>query len=420
MAIEVKCPNKSCDQQLALSPEMAGKRGKCPKCGKTFKIPEKLAQKARAAQQAAPQQTSPAAHRESKPADIIPASELAAYLADDDLFAAEPAPPPRRQRPAPTAEVIDDYEAGPVVDEPIYEEPRPVRRRRHSDYEEHEAEPYDEDEDDDVPRYGGKGSSGLSKTRRWKLGSVGFLILAIAMCVLGGSYVFLMLAEAFGQLYGAAQSQPLMKAAMTFVKISQIVWLLAMIGVVTGYSFCMFIPNKRATLGLTIAALSVCVVNLILGIVFRFVPVLAQRSITDFPQMRSVLAGWLGGKWKAGDEILTLFLELGIIAELMLLSLLLAEVARAQKDRHHKADCMRVVWFLTGLAGATFVMFMCMFFVEPSDFTARLGASGIELSSDKMWMVYMVRIFNWACNGLLVLSFVFLIMNLFFTRKSTA
>jgi hypothetical protein len=61
-----------------------------------------------------------------------------------------------------------------------------------------------------------------------------------------------------------------------------------------------------------------------------------------------------------------------------------------------------------------------MFFVEPSDFTARLGASGIELSSDKMWMVYMVRIFNWACNGLLVLSFVFLIMNLFFTRKSTA
>jgi hypothetical protein len=37
-----------------------------------------------------------------------------------------------------------------------------------------------------------------------------------------------------------------------------------------------------------------------------------------------------------------------------------------------------------------------------------------------MWMFYMIRIFNWACNGLLVLSFVFLIMNLFFTRRSTA
>jgi hypothetical protein len=403
MTIEVKCPNRSCDQQLALSPEMAGKKGKCPKCGKTFQIPQTLGSRGAPAAAQSARQQAPA----QKPSDVMAAEELSAYLVDDDLFAdeASPAPAPRR-RPAPTAEVIDDYEAD-VVEE-VYEEPRPVRRRR-DDYEHYEAEPY-EDEEDDVPHGSTKGGSGLSKTRRWMLGSVGFLILAIAMCVLGGSYVFLILSEAFIQLAGAASSMALGKAAATFLKISQIVWLLATIGVITGYSFCLFIPNKRATLGLTIAALSVCVLNLILGIIFRFVPAVRSDWVytimnMDFTSSRTVHAGWFGGGLDAGPEILSMFLELAIVAELMLLSLLQAEIARAQKDRHHKADCMRVVWFLTGLAGAIVVMYFFMFFVNGG--------------SDK-WMAYVVRIFNWACNGLLVLSMVFLIMNLFFTRKSTA
>jgi len=414
MTIEVKCPNRSCDQQLALSPEMAGKKGKCPKCGKTFQIPQTLGHRggAASARQPAPAQ---------KASDVMAADELSAYLVDDDLFADEPSPA-RRRRPAPTAEMIDDYEAD-VVEE-VYEEPRPVRRRhrpgwsdgdasvrgrRRDEYEDDEAEPY-EDEDDDVPHGSTKGGSGLSKSRRWMLGSIGFLILAIATCVLGGSYVFLMLSEAFIQLAGAASSAALGRAGGTFLKIGQIVWLLATIGVITGYSFCLFIPNKRATLGLTIAALSVCVVNLILGIIFRFVPAVRSDWVFtiltgDFTSSRMVHAGWFGGGLDAGPEILSMFIELAIVAELMLLSLLQAEVARAQKDRHHKADCMRVVWFLTGLAGAIVVMYFFMFFVD--------------VGSDK-WMAYVVRIFNWACNGLLVLSMVFLIMNLFFTRKSTA
>ena len=413
MTIEVKCPNRSCDQQLALGPEMAGKKGKCPKCGKTFQIPQSLgAGRTTATQPTAetrPARKQPATPRPSpKPAEDE-AADLSAYIVDEqeDLFAEEVEPAPRRRRSA-SPDVVEDYETEPVPAEEDDEEPRPVRqrrRRRRDDYEEDDgyADAGYADDDDDIPRYS-KGKSGLSKTRRWTLGSIGFLILAIATCVLAASHGFLIFSEAFFQLAGAAGSAKLFKATTAFLKISQIVWLLAVIGMTTGYVFCLFIPNKRASLGLTIAALSFSVLNLILGIIFRFIPAMRRLS-GHIPSSRAIHAGWGRGMTDAGDEVLSMFLEFGIVAELMLLSLLMAAIARVQKDLYHKNDCMRVVWFLTGLAGTIFVMYFFMFFIDGG--------------SDK-WMGYIVRIINWACNGLLAVSFMFLIMNLFHTRKATS
>ena len=418
MTIEVKCPNRSCDQQLALGPEMAGKKGKCPKCGKTFQIPQSLgAGRTTATQPTAetrPARQQPENSRPSRQPVDDEAADLSAYIVDEqeDLFAEEVEPAPRRRRRSASQDVVEDYETVPVSAEEDFEEPRPRRsrrRRRRDDYEEDDgyADAGYADDDDDIPRYS-KGKSGLSITRRWTLGSIGFLILAIASCVLAASHGFLILSEAFFQLAGAAGSAKLFKATTAFLKISQIVWLLAVIGMTTGYVFCLFIPNKRASLGLTIAALSFSVLNLILGIIFRFVPGVKSNWLMailsgDFTSSRATHAGWWGGVMDAGDEVLSMFLEFGIVAELMLLSLLMAAIARVQKDLYHKNDCMRVVWFLTGLAGTIFVMYFFMFFIDGG--------------SDK-WMGYIVRIINWVCNGLLAVSFMFLIMNLFHTRKA--
>jgi len=452
MAIEVKCPNRDCDQQLALSPEMAGKKGKCPQCGKTFQIPKNLGKSktapnkpstaktgpkptpAKQAGKAAPKTaTKPSSPPPSKPApaqpadDVMTVDELSDYLVEeddpDDLFADDEEPevveavpeslPRRRKRPvAEAVDEVEDYDVVPeaelIEDEIVEVEEefeRPARRRRRPRRrdEDDDLDEEEEDEEDDYAPRAMKHKSAISKTRRWSLGSIGFLIVAISMCVFGGAYVMTMLAEAFMEIGAAADSYKLGKAGATFLKISQVFALLGMIGAITGYSFCIFIPNKHASLGLAIAAVSVAVVNLIFHIIFRMVPILSDDLWTD-AYIRNLMAV-IGGQmiWDVGDKIFSLFIEFFQYAEFMLFAIFMAAVARMQKDSHHKNDCLRVVWFLSALAGVTLVMYILMMF----DYT------------DK-WPIYIIRIMNWAANGLMTIALIFHILNLFHSRRSTA
>lgn len=433
MSTSVKCPNRDCDQMLTLTPDLAGKKGKCPKCGKTFQIPKSLGSGGRSAQKpqkaaGAPSgKTATSAEKTAAEAGKVSKEELAAYLVDDDeddLFSEEPAvaevvadEKPRRRAPA--ADEIEDYDAEAVAEavveatvvEDDLEPARPRRRRRRRDdyddgYADDETEAFEDEDDDFVPRTQ-YGKPGMSKTRRWALGSIGFLILAISTCVVGGAFALSMISEAFAQISSASGKMSLFNAAIVFAKIGQIVWIMGVIGTITGYVFCIFIPNQRASLGLTIAALSVCVVNMILGIIFQMVPIFREFGWVGYADLvgsRSILAGWLGGIATAGHEILSMFMEFGRYAEFMLLALFMAAIAKAQKDRQHASDCMRIVWLMTGMAGAILVMYVFMF---------------IDVSPGDRWPIYIVRILNWGANALLTITFVFLIMNLFYSRTST-
>ena len=324
---------------------------------------------------------------------------------EEELVEAIPMDEPvRRKKPA-TADVIEEYDE--EEEEEDIEEPevrRPARRRRRRREEDYEDEDDERDDEDDIPR-AVKTKSGMSKTRRWSLGSAGFLIVAISMCVFGGAYAFTMLAEAFTELAIATSRSGghLARAAQTILRLSQVVMLLAMIGAITGYVFCIFIPNKFGSLGLAIATVSVGTVNLILHIIFRMAPVL-QDAPSFYPYIRNLMAV-IGGLylWDAGELIFSLFIELAQYAEFMLFAIFMAAVAKMQKDRHHKSDCMRIVWFLCAMAGVTLVMYILMM---------------CQIAEN--WAIYIIRILNWGANGVLTIAIIFHIMNLFHSRKSTA
>lgn len=380
MSIQVKCPSKDCDQQLMLSPEMAGKKGQCPKCGKTFQIPANLgAKKTGGAKAGSGAQKAPAG------GNVMSSNDLANYIVPEG---SHPESAPEVEVMDYEAEVVEDYEDYDAYDD--FEAPR--RRRRRDDYD-------DEDEDDEFAS-SARGKSGLSKTRKRKLLNVGFLILAIATCVFAGAMGLSMLGELFGEIAIAAKSPKMGKAFRVFLRISQVLGFISSLGLVTAYVFCLFAPNKHGSLGLMIAALSVGAVNMVMWIVFKMVPAFGDKLI--YSRSLFAAAGGQHPSMDIGSEILFLFLELALIAEFVLVTLFMAAVARTQKDKAHTRDCMRTVWFLTAVAC---VVLIETIFMMPD--------------YDDRWPVYLIRVMNWGANGVLVLALVFHIMNLFYSWKST-
>lgn len=389
MSVQVKCPSRDCDQQLMLSPQMAGKKGQCPKCGKTFQIPANFGQK----------KSGGSASKKSS-SGAMSSDDLADYLVEDDGS-------PQTGSMA-EVETLESYEAEVVDDYEDYEDPQPRRRRRRDDDYDYE----DDDEDDDDFSSSARQKGGMTKTRKRKLLNVGFLIVAIATCVFGGGLAMAILAELFAEISTAAESAKMFKAASVFIKIAQVFVFLGSLALVTGYVFCIFAPNKHASLGLIIATLSVGAINMILRLIFRMIPGFAKGVIYDRSwfavfggqgQMHGTsLSSMVAEKLDVGQKILFLFMELGSFAEFILLALFMAAIARMQKDKAHRRDCMRTVWFITAVVGVVFVMSIFMMF----DY------------SDK-WPIYLIRTMNWGANGVLTIAMIFHIMNLFYSWKST-
>lgn len=407
MSIQVNCPSRDCDQVLSLSPEMAGKKGKCPACGKSFQIPKKLGggSASKPASSAPASGAQPAARPASKPAprrgpEKVDADEFASMLVNDDDA------------------IVDSLADGSVEDYEEYDAAprRPARRRRRDDDYEDDRDDYREDryrdddrddryrdEDEDYrPRRKSKGG-GLSKSRRWKLTGVGMLIAAISMCVFSGSLVFTFISEMMAQLTSIKGTMYGADRAANLLQIGHVFALIGGVGLIVGYAFCVFVPNKYGSMGLAIATVVLAVINFVMQLIF--VQIRTFNSFSDgYPECRSFLAGWGGGLGPADLEVLGFFLDLGLAAQFLVFALFLAAAARTLGDRRHKIDCMRLVWFLTGFAGLLLFLYIFMF----------IGDRGTG-----KWLIYIVRILNWIGNGLLGTVFVLYIMNLFYSAKSS-
>jgi len=271
------------------------------------------------------------------------------------------------------------------------------------DYEEYEV--YDEAGDDDADDYDADDeelwqpvSSGMSQTRRWQLVSIGFLIVAVAMCFYAGSYALTLLGEFFREIAPAAKGSGVARAGGNFLRIASLFAVFSSIALVTGYAFCLFTPNRYGSLGLIIAALSVGVVNMVLRLIFKLVPAFQNQLVYD----RSLFAVNGGQSTDVKQEFLLLFFELSAFAEILLVALFMAAVARIQKDREHKNDCMRTVWLVGATVGVFFVTAIFM-----------------TISFSEKWPIYFIRTLNWAVNILLGIAMVFHIQNLFYSRRST-
>jgi hypothetical protein len=253
-----------CRQVLSVGAERAGRPVKCPRCGIAIRIPG----------QSAP-------NRAKQPTQATPKPRGKLIFDDDAPDEAPKSMPARPARPAPV--LHEDNEVTDVV--PI-DEP-PVRGHRSS----RDAEDsYDEDErrrrrtgaQDDAEDYpprrgrasrdevGDQQDRGSRRSGPWAKARVALLIVAIAGCGLAAAQVCQILADLFLAL--ALSSGSGGGAIGVFTKIGVITGSAAAVGLLIGYVFLLFAPNRGGSLPLAIAVLVLGGVNLVLGVIFKVIP----------------------------------------------------------------------------------------------------------------------------------------------------
>ncbi len=396
MSIKAKCPNPACGKVLTIKEEYAGKTGKCPACGMSIKIPASAAQAPASKPSAASAGPPPRAPAKTAPTPPRPKVEAEAdyeVVEDDPPPPPVPKSPPREPKPVPPGkrpspppskpkpiaddieepeliedvEVLEDVEVAEVPEEeadearlprkPAPGKPEPSKRRARAD-DVDEIENLDEekdrprpkrrrdeeevaDEEEETDRYRRSGGGGWAP--KWDLVAVGFLIVFIAACISGGAQAFLVLHDLLMFMGLLAKSISLFEVALALVKIAAVGAFVASIPMAVGYVFCLFVPTKHGALGLAIALLALGVVNLVMGLVFKLLP-LFERNFLEF-------AFAFYGR-DTGDRVLILFVHLLVAAELILLALYMRALCLNAKDKGRAQECQNLVYFAAGYAGA--------------------------------------------------------------------
>lgn len=235
MKMKLKCPSEDCTKVLSVDSELAGKTGKCPKCGTMFAIPappkkKKSPKKAESSNKPARSAKRPA---KKKPAARKPKKKQEFVLSTDDF--------------------LDEPEDDLLEDDVDFEE----------DF-------LDEDEDDDfLPpprsrsqggRKGGKSGGGGN----WGKVGIGIQILAIGLCVFAGAQGLMVLANLISQITYSGRA-----GIVVLWKLGAFVSFGAVIAWIVGYSFCVLAPKTNGAKGLAITLVSLGGVNLVLRFIDR-------------------------------------------------------------------------------------------------------------------------------------------------------
>jgi hypothetical protein len=297
---------------------------------------------------------------------------------DDDPAPASD-PPPRPTAPAARArngdrEVIDVL----PIDEP------PVRARRRpdqdaaDDYEEdrpRRGRPRDEEDAQDWPRNRG-GPTAWGKVR------IALLVVAIAGCGLAAAQACQILADLFLVLALAKGSGG--GAIGVFTKIAIITALVAGAGIIVGYVFCLFAPNRKGALPLAITALSLGGVNLVLGIIFKVIPAFKTEGAAGF-----MFAAAGGGE--AGALILALFLHLLYAGEFVTFPLFMRALA-GQLAEAGRARAWMINVFLAGGYGVCLLLMDVLMLVAAKNASQGLFWVGLitRCLADLLFAAYLV------------------------------
>ena len=457
MQIKIKCPNTRCGKTLVVDSDMAGKKGKCSTCDAVFLIPQ-LPNGSKPGGSTAevpphpPAKAARSGKRPPAPARRNPPSgpnphQIRRKTLRSEKFLDNYVKQPKSSKPKATREELDDYsvDEADYIDYEDYETDRPRRsrpersrggndayddydddyaeaeydddyenhrpRRRRSRYAEDEyyEDPYEEDyyadpyeESYAAPRRSGRG--GRRRSGGPKLGLIrsGFLIMAIAGCVLAGAMGLKMFLVLLGMLSTSIGSG---NTVAIIIKIRELLWLGASIAIIVGYSFLLFFPNKKGSLGLTIAALSVGGMNLLLRTFLWTVPLFSGKGFFGL--------GMMGFSMFGGSK-LEFFLKMGLIealfiAELVLVALAMVAINTGLKDRYNVQMSKRMI-IPAGIYGGVLLV-LAMFFLILSESTI---TSPTALTIWK-WVMYLVQATG---DGMLIWYFVSYILVMFNTKNA--
>jgi hypothetical protein len=315
----------SCNQGLKVGADKAGRRIKCTKCGTPLTVPA-----ASPKESAAPAKPAPAAKPGGEDEDEDGGG---IYSFEGTASAPQPAPPSPRARPpveeddeeqdrpaARRARRFRDEEEDEDEDEDEYEEDEDadeaLRQRLMGDDEED-----DDDEDDDEGRPPKKrGPRAKLDPVAWGRVRVGLLLAVIAVGLLAGSAllhgIYVLIGVTAGNQYAKAilENHPnygktgdsevvLSKLVVAMVggtsgfdanlvlaRLSQVLALLQDVVMIAACVFCLAAPGGRfGTKGLVIATLSVVFVSLIVGMVFKLLPLTGAMKFTLVPLLGAEL-----------------------------------------------------------------------------------------------------------------------------------
>lgn len=282
----------------------------------------------------------------------------------------------------------DDYDDGYADDS--YDDP-------YDDYDRGGRGGWDDNDDLDLTSQRSR-RRGKSKAN-WKLVKVGVLILAIANCVIAGALAFTSLGlgttilsfiilknaapdpddfsnmsmeerfnarnEAMKDFRDSMETAGDFRDAATVIfKIGQVIWMVAAIGVVVGFVFCIFGPFSNGIRGLAIAATSVTAVSLILRIILKMVPMLSDDAADEVYDIL-VVAITGGRAHSGGEKTMAMLIDILSPTELILGIVLMLGIAKAKKTGS-RDSCFVTLYLAIGFAVVLMVLYMIAFFSKSS------------------------------------------------------
>jgi hypothetical protein len=322
----------ACRQVLRVGDDKVGRKAKCFKCGTILTVPTASAEPG-----------APPASGVKVPPPLPPIQPSRTPMPPVTAELVEPGnSSPRAAQPPLAAEVV-----GEVVDEDDdyddEEERRPRRRRRRREEDED-----DYDEEDDRPR---RSISQASRCRKVRLG---LLLVFIGGCVYAGGYGIQEIGVLIQFLTGLSRPTTFegmqsvgnaFNAARVLFRVGLCILFGGVVTSIVGYVFCVFAPNKYASLGLAIATLATAGVGALLMIPFR----LAGRPYFGgvFPAQSALASLFFGPSEQilmlhgsAGSFIVSLLVDGCVLAAFILFPLYLRALARSRKERDLADACM--------------------------------------------------------------------------------
>ncbi len=275
----------SCQQVLKVGSAKAGRRAKCTKCGKELTIP----------------QASAPAEEKKKPEAAVPADQpkSSAFGEDDDddgaayTFINEPAPPeeakPQKKKKGDDDEEEDEEQEEKSKDK-TEQKPRPVRRKIKKKTVQF-AEDWLKFQLALMLVFGGMCC--------WILAWVLHAVLILLGFLANSSYG-LLVDQAAQAGAGEVRVMPLMVSLLAgadyadlgnvLLIIEQVINLVGGVAFLGAFCICLGVPNRFGTRGQAITLVTLSGLNLILGVVFKFLPVLGAISYTMVPLLAPEVA----------------------------------------------------------------------------------------------------------------------------------
>jgi hypothetical protein len=434
--ITFECAN--CRQVLKVGADKAGKKAKCPRCATPLQVPT-----VDGGSSAPP---APRPGSASPPVRRIEDEVIEAQFVEDR--------PPVRGTPRRPQDDNEEYEVirprKPAnrgngrydEDEEDEDRPRKRSRSREEDYEDEDddrprkrsrsredddeednrprrkrsrEEDYDEDEDDDRPRrkrsrdddYEDERDDRKSRRKRARsrprgvgMLAVASLLAFIAGCIIAGACLpqavtYIMLTIALFK-----EGPNLAGAFEVFFKITEILVLAYAVTAIVSYSFNMTVPNRRGSIGFSIATLVVGAAYAILYFIFIFLPIFGHGG---------GWGGFMGGPGSGsafGAWFLLLTVELLFATPFILSSLFLRQVALSVNDRHVAGQSLTVV-FLAGAYAVERILTYIMFYVM----------TGSKTPSGAKTMAWITMILVWIGFGIFI-AMIIAYIKLFFQGQA--